>query len=165
MPIPDKVKTIANECSEKFPDDIDTATACWMKRVVKLKDFEKWQKELVESAGRHMIADSRHTKAVAIRKQAGHYGQAPKIVPGKTTAIGIMESYFDYPIAGMTLGNVMRCDLLKIANDQQAKSNGYLFNADLCRSLHKRMPDNDSLTVREGVSETVLKNMFDKLKK
>ena len=111
-----------------------------------------------------MIANSRHAKAIAIRKQAGVYGGPAKIVLGATTAEIIMDSYFDYPIGGTRLGSLLFSDLLGIADEQEGKANGFMFNVNLCRLLYKRRPSKD-VQVQEGVSETIVRNLFEKLGK
>jgi len=162
MQYPDDVKRLANVCAEKFPSDIDKAVKEWGKRVQRLKGYVAWRDSLVEVAGRGMIADSRHTKNVAMRKEAGKYGGSPTVIAGLDTRDLSFASYFDYSIDGRRLGDVLFSELPGIAQEQAGKANGFMFNANLCQALYRLKPKKGDDKLENVLKESQVRKLITK---
>ena len=164
MLYPGEVTQAAVDCSELHPSDIDAAVDCWFSKVSEMPSYEDWIESLVRTAGRSMIHDVRHHKATAIKNRLGEFGGPAKVMAGSETATLAMASCFDYPIDGRRLGDLLGSELLDVANDQEAKSEGFRFNAVLCRSIYAKMPKRKDAHVQDALKEEAVNKLFRGLK-
>jgi hypothetical protein len=149
--------------ANKFPDDIDDAVDWAYVRVQKLSDYEELCKLLVQRALRSIIADARHSANTKMRRAAGDFGKPAKIASAASPAVNtVAASCYSYFIAGKTLGKVMGKELLGIAETEQERADGCLFNVRLARALNKIVPPDKR--VEEAVSEKKLTAIFRKCK-
>ena len=156
----EELQKIAQEATEKYPDDIDKATAYAIRRAKSKAWFMDCVEKLVSRAIRAMVCDCRHHANVTMRKEAYGYGGSAKVIAGSAVA-GVASSYYGYLIAGMSLGTVTGDQLPSIAENESATAVGHEFNARLCRALRPLVPDEKA--VRDCVSERKLRTLFIKL--
>jgi hypothetical protein len=153
----DELQKIAVEAMAKYPDDIDKAVAYASSRAKSKPWYEGLVNALCLKAIREMIADARHTSNVVMRNSAGRYGGQAKVVPG-SAVLKVAASYYNYCIAGQSLGSTLGESLLEIAENEEAKANGHMFNTYLCRALRPMVPDGK--VVRDCIPEVKLRKLF-----
>src|SRR5690606_25656294 len=126
-------------------------------------EYPELQSQLLTDAVRHLIHDLRHTNNCRLKKESGGYDVKPKVLVGDSTTVrqSCLESYYNYFVGGMPLGDCTREDLQRIGENERNIANGHLFNYALCNSLIGKVQDGK--TVRECVKESALKKMFAKL--
>ena len=160
---PKSVTNAVAKSADKYGDDIEKAVGEAEKRVRKLKAFSEFEGQLVRHALRELIYDARHQKNGQIKEASRNTTGPSKVVSGSSPAVtqAYREAYYDYCIAGMTLGKLQGEMLADIAESEQNIATGHLFNVRLCERLVKIVPEGK--TVEQCVSEKKLKVIFQEL--
>lgn len=162
MQWPDEVVSIVTRATERHGENIDKAAEESEVKIRALPEFKQIQEQLVTAAVRELVYDHRHRSNVEMKRETGHYDTQRAFQVGSATAAAY-QSVYDYYISGMQLGSVLGSQLADISASEFAKANGHAFNAQLCLSLKRVVPDDKR--VRDCVSEPKLRAMFTKIQK
>ena len=154
-----EMRRIAEEADSRHPDSIDSATTEAEKAIRALPGFKTFVDDLVHSAVRSLINDSRHVTNVSIKRDVGAYGGPSKVVVGRSTAVQyVNRSVYDLRIAGTALGLLRGSQLGDILESEQRHANGHTMNAEVLKALVPLVPD--SKQVREAVTESKLRQII-----
>ena len=154
------IQNIAKQEAEKHADDIEAAVSGALRRVKRLSDYDDFATTLVAEAVRERVYDARHAMNTQLRRSNGAYAKPATVTAGKAVQ-AVATSLYGYMIDGRTLGSLVGEELDAIAGDQEAKANGYRFNAQLLRKLAPMVAEDKS--VRQCVTEAKLKRLFREL--
>lgn len=159
MNVTKEMQDVIDKCTRKWINNIDQAVSESCKRLRRLPEYNEWVESLVNNAIRGLVHEFRHGISTRIKKQNREYGQKPRTNSGSSSAVRrAAESYYDYCIAGKSLGNMLGRELGPAARACLARSNGERFNAHLLFSLEKVVKEDKS--VRDCLSNRKLGNLF-----
>lgn len=151
------------KAARKHRDDIDHAVQCAERAASKLPGWKDWISDLAKSKLRDLIHGVRHSDNTTMRRDAGMFGGPAKVDLSTGAANRIAgESWFNYFIGGMSLGQVLGSDLKAIAEGERERAEGCIFNARLCEQLAPLVPAEKR--VSEAVRESQIKKIVKGLK-
>ncbi len=160
---PEEFTNIVKEANARHASDMDAAVAEASQHIHSLRNFNSLVSSMVEKGIRRTIAEDRHAVNRGIKYHAGVYTQKPKVVVGKSNAVmRAAYSVLDYRMAGTTLGELNRKQLLEIAGHEKLKAEGHHFNERLCGLVAAEIPDNKK--VKNALTATKLRKLFLKSK-
>lgn len=146
MDYPEWMTAIVSKAAAQHRNSIDAAVACAEKACRKHDEFREWIDEMVRGQLRSMIHDSRHVTNVAVRREAGAYGEPAKVAAVNESVSRVLRNVLlDYSICNVQLGQITGKQLLAFAEIEQAKADGSAFNARLCRKLAEKVPEDKSV--------------------
>ena len=162
MKFPEEVLSIVKEANTNNPSNPEDATTEALSGVTRLSSYDELVGMLVEQAVKNLIFDDRHTINVRIKYQAGAYNAKSKTVVGDSPAVRRAEiSAYLYNIAGTSLGEVLGKDLLDIADIEDNRAEGHVFNSRLLHRLSDVVPLNKK--VKNAITDKKLKGLFSEL--
>lgn len=160
---PETMVEIIERAARQHSEDITKGVECAKRDIQSLPEYHQLIDTLVTEAIRELIYDVRHRDNVKMRNESGAYSIEPKVQPGKSKDVQeTFENLHRYFLAGQTLGEIMGEQLEGIAESEESKANGHLFNARLCRELSRLVPEGKR--VKDVVSLKKLGMIFKKLK-
>ena len=156
---PSNVLRICEAAVNRHASDIEKAVVEAEKKVRDLPEFPELVDKLIHTAIQEIIYDIRHHANVRMKQNMGSYGGRAKVTSGSCPTVNrIAEDLYRYSIAGTILGLVTGKQLPEIADSEAAVGNGHLFNARLCRSLAKIVPEDKR--VQDVVNQKKLKEIW-----
>ena len=168
MGLDDKVLQVCKEAAMENIHDVSAALKS-VKVQLKIPPLPPWIIALVDNALREQIHYARHVSNRKVRKALGRYGG-----PGKAGSSSALEdvantvwqqSVFNHTINGWRLGNIAKDELLAMADIEDEKAAGSLFNAAVCRQLSTLCSKKKGETVEECLSERQVEAVFAKVAK
>lgn len=160
----ENVLRAAREAAHDHPNSIDAAVDEWFSRVSTMDHYSDWLEQFVRETGRKLIEDCRHQHNLSMRRAANGFDTKPKVVPGAESAHAARSAVanaYRYYIAGKQLGDVLWEDLERIAESEERRASGHIFNASLCRALWDRRPKSyKGKAIRDAMSEKKLGELF-----
>ena len=168
MALEERVLKTCQECAMRNIDDIEAAMTA-VKRRLKIPKLPEWIASLVDNALWEQIHFARHTSNRKLRKENGCYGGPGKV--GASSALGgvaesvYQKSVFNHTIAGWLLGDIDKSDLIALAEVEDEKTSGSMFNASLCRECYRSCVKRKGDTVRECLKEREVETIFKKIAK
>lgn len=159
----EEVQELIKACAEDNLSSCESAATQAVKKIKKMAAYKQLMEHMFYQAVLEMVYDCRHHMNSQLKKQRGDYAKAEKVssVSSKVANRVAERSIFTFLIAGRPVGEILGGELIGIADAEEARGNGCLFNARLCRVLKPLVPDNKK--VKEVVSEKKAKEVFDKL--
>ena len=163
MGLDNRVLSICKACAM---DNIHDAEVAFQeaKKQLKLPELPEWIAALVDNAIREQIHYARHLSNRHLRKINGVYGGPGKV--GASSALDAVahdvwqESVFNHSINGWLLGDIAKEELMAMADIENEKARGSLFNAELCTRLASMCANKKGATVRECLTESQVKKVF-----
>ena len=156
----ERLLKLAQQESDKSPDDIDAAVDRTITRANRTAWFGDLAGELIARAVRNAIHDYRHGQNVQMRRDTRQYGGPAVVTAGE--AVGrVAGSLYLYMIDGRSLGSIRGDELSTIADAEGERATGHKFNAKLCRELAPLVKEGQ--TVRQCVKEAKLQTIFEEL--
>jgi len=153
-----------SKAARKHRDDIDQAVQCAERAAKQLPGWKSWTADLIHAQIRNLIHGVRHADNVSMRRDAGDYGGPAKVDLSTGAANRIAgQSWFNYFVAGRTLGQILGKELKGIAEGERERAEGCVFNAKLCEQLAAIVPDEKR--VCDVVTETQIKRIVKGTKK
>ena len=164
MLFPKNLQAVIRAAAEEH-ENIDDAVDAIQPVVRGLPNFVGELRDLlVTYAIRALLADARHVLNDQMKRAVRNPPPLPKVIPGRSKAVQeVCDSLYKYRIAGTFLGNLRGEQLLEIAEAEQKRGEGHLFNSRLCVALDKLVPKKKR--VQDAVSERKLNTIFQKTEK
>jgi len=162
MKFPEEMIKIVKDANANNPSKPEDATAAALLGITRMSSYDDLVVMLVEQAVKNLIFDERHLINVRIKYQAGAYNTKTKTVVGDSSAVMRAEiSAYLYNVAGTSLGEVLGKDLLDIADIEDNRAEGHVFNSRLLRRLSDVVPDDKK--VKNAITDKKLKALFSEL--
>lgn len=160
---PESVSKIVSTSVAKYRDDIDKAIDQAKGRICLLPEYDELLDQLLTDAVRYLVLNKRHTLNIAVNRAAGVYSQstAPKDVSALNRAATEAVNYFNYFIAGRTLGDVSGVELPDLADGEHEKGVGCFRNESILRALVPLVKGDK--TVRQAVKPKQLEAIFQRV--
>lgn len=148
---PDEFNDLTKSAADNYRDDIEGGVDFAYRRWSKSELFAQFTERMVRDAIRAKIYERRHAVNVQIRREAGFYGGKAKVSSGSSVVNEVARNILtEYSIAGITLGRILGSNLFAIAEAEEARAEGHLFNMRVCERLAKIVPADK--TVAQAVS-------------
>lgn len=160
---PESVAKIVSAAVAKHRDDIDRAIETAKGRICLLPEYPELLDKLLIDAVRYLVLNKRHSLNIAMNRAAGVYSQATgaKDVSALNRAAAEAVNYFNYYIAGRTLGDLTGAELPEIADAEREKGVGCFRNESILRALVPLVKGDK--TVRQSVKPKQLEAIFQRV--
>lgn len=157
---PASVAKIVATAVTKHRDDIDRAVEVAKGRICLLPEYPELVDLLLTDAVRHLVNDKRHSLNVALNRAAGNYSRASSApdTSALNMAAAAATDYFNYFIAGRSLGDLAGAELPELADGEHEKGVGCFRNESILRALVPLVKGDK--TVRQCVTAKKLEAIF-----
>lgn len=157
---PESVAKIVSNAVSRYRDDCERATEFAKARICLLPEYQELVDGMITDAVRHLVNDKRHNLNVAINRAAGAYSKPTEQadVTALNAAASASVNYFNYFIAGRTLGDLSGAELPELADIEHEKGIGCFRNESILRALAPLVKGDK--TVREAVKPKQLEAIF-----
>ncbi len=159
MTVPEEIVNAVRKSDSLNPSSAEDAIADATERVQALKSYKRMVGDLVGRAIREIVYDMRHDANVKIKNECGEYFNETKVDIGNSDAVNRVEmSFYLYRIAGTSLGDLLGEQLIPLAQIEDNRASGHIFNARLLRLAAERVSPKSS--VKSQITEDQLREIF-----
>jgi hypothetical protein len=145
--------------------DIEKQVSQAIRRWSRHDEFGAWTIQLAHGQIRSLVHEQRHAINVAMRRAAGVYGKAAKVVAGEAVCDSLSRWLDGYSIGGCRLGDIPGSRLASLAESESERAIGHEFNARLLNALANRVGAAAGVLVRHVVTDADIDKLAKKLRR